>query len=127
MAFSSDPTTDVGKVRLLITDTRNDVLYLMFQDADIEALLELAGSVYGASALALRAMAVNEVMIQKVQKTLDFQTDGAKVADALRELAKSYETKDMNNAVFLTAEIISNDFQYREAVWKNAERFGVDI
>lgn len=83
-----DPTTAVGQVRLLISDTDED--NLVFSDAEISAFLALEGaSVRLAAAQALDTIASNEVMVSKVIRTQDLATDGAKVADALRKHAAS--------------------------------------
>lgn len=87
-----DPTTDIGRVRLLISDT--DPPNLLFTDAQLTAFLALnAGVVRLAAAQALLATAANEVMVSKVIRTQDLQTDGAKVAQALRELAAQYRAE----------------------------------
>jgi hypothetical protein len=73
-------------VRLLISDT--DPSNLTFADTDIDAFLTLAGqNVRLAAAEALDTMASNEVMVSKVIRTQDLQTDGAKVAAELRARA----------------------------------------
>lgn len=79
--------TDEGKVRLLIADT--DENHLIFADAQITGFLAIArnGSVKRAAADALDAIATSEALIGKVIKTQDLQTDGAKLADALRKHA----------------------------------------
>lgn len=61
MAFTYDPSTSRGRVRMLIGDTdtvaeRNQI----FTDDDIDAFLDLEGqSVYGAAAAACRAIAAS--------------------------------------------------------------------
>jgi len=101
--ITTDPTTDLGQVRLLISDT--DESAPVFTDAEITAFLALAGSsVRLAAAEALDTIASNEVMVSKVIRTQDLQTDGSKVsaelrarATTLREQAASY---DNTGAVF---------------------------
>lgn len=81
-----DPTTDLGVVRLLISDT--DVTGPVFTDAEITAFLTLeGGNTRLAAAQALDTIASNEVMISKVIRTADLQTDGSKVAAELRARA----------------------------------------
>jgi hypothetical protein len=70
----------------------------MFSDAHLEALYQTAegeGSprVYRAAASALRAVAVSEGLIQKVIRTEDLQTDGAKLTTALLAGAKQLDDK----------------------------------
>lgn len=82
-----DYETDEGKVRLLIADT--DENNLLFSDSQISGFLGIArnGSVKRAAADALDAIATSEALIGKVIRTQDLQTDGAKLADALRKHA----------------------------------------
>lgn len=84
-----DYTTDVGKVRALIPD--NGAEYL-FEDEEIEAFLAVSGgSVKGATALAIYAIATNEVLTYKYVKTDDLLIDGSKAADFLLKRAASLE------------------------------------
>lgn len=91
MAFIYDLNTDVGKVRLLITDTDED--NPIFQDYEIDVFLSMTATSDGndlrlASALALETIARSEVLVQKRITLLDLQTDGPSVAKELRESAK---------------------------------------
>lgn len=84
--FSYDPTTDAGKVRLLLNDVDEDTV--VFADAEIDAFLALHdGAIFLAAAQAIDTNADNEVLASKVLRTQDLSTDGAKVADALRKRA----------------------------------------
>jgi hypothetical protein len=88
-----DPTTDVGRVRLLATDL--DEVVPLFDDAQIEAFLALGSSrVKRAAALALETIAVSEALISKKIKTLDLTTDGPAVARELRERARALRAED---------------------------------
>ena len=90
MPATYDPTTDRGKVRLLIPDSDVTAGVVVFQDADIDAFLELEGdNVRRAAAQALDTIAASEALVQKVIKTMDVQTDGAKLAEALMKRAKA--------------------------------------
>lgn len=87
MAFTYDPTTDRGKVRLLIQDT--DETYGFYPDADIDAFLTMGedcegDTVFHAAALALESWASNQLMILKVVTHMDLQVDGASVAREMR-------------------------------------------
>src|SRR5450759_3180526 len=80
-----DPTTDAGKVRLLITDT--DTTDEIFTDAEITTFLSAAisgGDIFLAAANALETIARSEVLVQKVISLLDLTTDGSSVAAELR-------------------------------------------
>lgn len=84
--------TDRGKVRLLIHD--RSVNEHVLEEADIDAFLGLTGgSVLLAAALALDAIAVSEVLVQKRIKLLDLSTDGPAEAAELRALATSYRAQ----------------------------------
>lgn len=80
-----DYSTDVGKIRLLIPDTDEQNALLI--DPQIQALLDMEGSVKLAAAQALDSIASSEALISKVIKTQDVSTDGAKVAAELRARA----------------------------------------
>lgn len=81
-----DFTTDAGRVRLLLNDV--DETALVFSDNEITAFLALEGdNVKRAAAQAIDTNADNEALASKVLRSQDVQTDGAKVADALRKRA----------------------------------------
>ena len=91
MAFSYDPTTDRGKVRLLIGDTDTvNISRQLFADAEIDTFLVLNdndGSLVClllAAAMAKETTAGNQVMLLKVCTRLDVSVDGAAVARELR-------------------------------------------
>jgi hypothetical protein len=88
MAFTYDVSTDRGRVRLLLNDV--DAATAVFQDAEIDAFLALeSASVKLAAAQAIDTNATNEALASKVIKDHQQQTDGAKVADAMRKHAQS--------------------------------------
>ena len=100
MAFTFNPTTDRGKVRLLIQDDTEqyngtDIYY--FTDEKIDAFLALNvdgnDPVRLAAADALEAWASNELLVLKVVKLLDVQVDGAAVAREMRMRAKILRTQ----------------------------------
>ncbi len=120
MAFTYDLSTDVGKIRLLIPDTV--AASAVFSDEELTALLTLESSnVKRAAAAALESISRNEVLLLKVIRLLDLQTDGAAVArelrmqsEALRKQAAADE--DAGYAGFEIAEVIVDDFAWREQV-----------
>ncbi len=126
MAFTYDPTTDLGRVRLVIGDT--DSQNISFQDAEVQAYLDLTqANVYRAAAMALDTMATNQAMILKVMTLLDLHTDGAVVAKALRDHATQLrEQANISDAadgsLFDYAEQVDNIFTLRERVLKQAQR-----
>lgn len=121
MAFTYDPTTDAGKVRLLITDTRSDMQ--QFADAEIDTFLALAGTVRLAAAMALEVLAANEALVQKRIDTMRIKTDGSVIARELRELAASlrqqeeaygslgFEVAEQAGSVFGEMQILTNQIQ----------------
>lgn len=125
-----DPTTAAGQVRLLITDTSDDAEVQLFTDAEIDVFLVLEGAVvFRAAALALETIAVDQALVLKVIRTLDVQTDGAKVADslmkrarALRDRADDDDPDDDDD--FAVAEFADDVFASRERLVKQLAREG---
>jgi hypothetical protein len=73
-------------------------LSTLFTDAQIQTYLDInGGNVKRAAAQACRALAVSEALISKVIKTEDLQTDGAKVAMALRAVARDLDDSADND------------------------------
>lgn len=127
MPFSFDLTSDLGKVRLLIPDRQPDEY--IFDDVEILALLEMEDGIKRTTALALETIASDQAMTLKVIRLLDITTDGAKVSDALLKRAQSLrdqaETGDeTDEGGFDIAEMVYDDFSFREKVVKEAERSG---
>lgn len=120
-----DPTTPAGQVRLLINDV--DDANPVFTDPEIATFLVLEdGDVRYAAAQALDTIAANEVLVQKVQKTMDLQTDGARVADALMRRAESLrhqaDQADLIGEPFAVAEFADPVFASREVRRRQAMR-----
>lgn len=120
MAFTYDPSTDPGRVRLLCGDTESD--HQQFSDAEIATFLALNDDdVRYAAAQALDRMAASEAFIQKKIKLLDLTTDGPAVATALRaQAAELRRQADEAGDAFDWAEMVTNSFTYRErlaATW----------
>lgn len=85
MAITTDPATDVGRVRLLVTDLTEPAL---LTDEQITALLAMeGGNVKAAAAAALETIARSETLISKKIRTQDLATDGPAVAQELRASA----------------------------------------
>lgn len=133
MAFTFDPATDRGKVRLLIqddTEQHNGVDVYFFIDAKIDAFIVMAAgidgdTVFNAAALALDSWASNEAMVMKAVRLLDISTSGPTVsaslrayAERLRELAR--QTSD--DAGFDFAEPYLGRFSWVEQVLNEAVR-----
>lgn len=133
MAFTFNVTTDVGKVRLLVPDRVADEP--IFEDEEIEAFLALEDDdVRRAAALALETIASDQAYTLKVIRSLDTQTDGAKVSDALLKRAAQLRSQaDKADAdaeaaedggLFDIAEMPTTAFAYRERLVKEAQRYG---
>ena len=123
--FTYDPTTDVGKIRLIIQD--KDEAYAFFSDEELAAYLAMSDGVRRAAADALDSMASNEAYVQKRIHLLELTTDGPAVATALREHAnKLRELADRDDGgdgeLFDWAEMAETEFQQRERVMKQAYR-----
>ncbi len=117
MAFIYDVATDIGKVRLLITDTDNSSP--IFQDEEIDAFLTLNDGVKRSAAAALDVIASNQALVLKVIRTLDLSTDGAATARALREHADQLRdeaavTEASDEGLFDYAEMVTNAFTARQ-------------
>ena len=94
-----DPTTDIGKVRLLIADL--DETNLIFTNEMITGYLSLAEwSVHRAAASCLRAIATSEVLLSKKLRTQDLQTDGPAVAAELRAQAAALDEQAADGDTF---------------------------
>lgn len=98
--FPPDYATAVGQVRLLIPDTDQledlsnpeaEASYI-FDDHQVQALLVLySDNVKRAAAQAKLVLATSEALINKVIRTSDYNTDGAKLGAELREQAKALQ------------------------------------
>lgn len=125
MSFTYIITTDIGRVRFRIRD-KNPSNYL-FDDEEIAEALVMEGTVKQACALCLETIATNEALIQKVMKTLNLSTDGAKLADSLMKQAK--ELRDQaaiegadSTGLFDWAEHVFDSFSEDERLEKQFQR-----
>lgn len=82
-----DYSTDLGYVRLLISDT--DETNQILPDDALNALIGREPTLKRAAATALDTIATSEALVSKVLRTQDRQTDGAKLAAELRTRAKT--------------------------------------
>lgn len=108
-----DYTTAIGQVRLLIPDTEQlgDTPEYIFSDPQIQAFLSLySNNVKRAAAQTKLVLATSEALINKVIKTYDFQTDGAKLgaelraqAEMLQKEADRDEADDASDTFLITA------------------------
>lgn len=98
--FPPDYATAVGQVRLLIPDTEQlenpadleAAAQYLFSDPQIQAFLSLySNNVKRAAAQAKLVLATSEALINKVIRTADYTTDGAKLGAELRAQAKQLQ------------------------------------
>ena len=127
MAFTFDISTDLGKVRLLIPDRVEDTP--IFEDDEILALLSIEDGVKRTTALALETIASDNAMTLKVIRLLDLSTDGAKTSDAILKRAQLLRDQaeiadESDDGGFDIAEMVNDDFSYREKVVKELIRLG---
>lgn len=127
MTYTYQPTTDIGKVRMLIPDRVE--ASAVFSDEEIQAYLDMNDSnVRRAAAEALETIASDEAMTLKVISTLDLSTNGASTSDALlrrvallREQANEADAGE-EGGMFDYAEMTPNAFTRRERVLNQAMR-----
>lgn len=125
MTFTFDPTTDLGKMRLLVSDT--DAARQIMQDEDLQAFIDIAGHYWPGAAMALDSIATNEVLTQKVLTIMGTSTDGAKVAKELRaralQLREDYKNfTPVTELGFATAEMPDGAFSREEMLLKQYMR-----
>jgi hypothetical protein len=129
MAFTYDPTTDIGRCRLMFGDT--DSTKVVFQDAEWGAFLALGGgNLYRAKGHALLAVAANRNLRVLVMTTLGLQTDGAATAREFRLQAQAaFDRADAIEAqgggLFDWAEMILDPFSAREHARATILRSGI--
>ena len=104
--MSYDLTTQIGQVRLLISD--NDETDEIFKDDELQAFLDMEGSDKLAAAQALDTIADNKALASKVLTSSDVAVDGAKLADSLRK--RAIELRNQSDTPTSGIDII--DFQY---------------
>lgn len=126
MTWTYDPTTDVGKVRLRISDT--EMTRAVLDNEDIEAYLDMAGnSIPLAAAMALETIAVNEILCLKVVNLMGaVVTDAASAAKQLKALAQTLREEHAANATadapgFVSIEMADDFLQRREKYYKAVE------
>ena len=118
MSFTYDPTTDRGKVRLLLGDTDTaTVAHQIFSDAEIDAFLSIESSeVYAAAAAgceSLAAASTHSAIVIRAGRILHL--DLGKVPEHYRALAETYRKRSVSGP---SEEIDSMDYR--------VDRFGVD-
>lgn len=128
MAFTYNLNTPNGVIRLLINDKYE--ADPIFQDEELTVFYSSEGaSVKKGAALALETIARDEALVQKVVKTLQLSTDGAKLSAELRAHAKllrdqaAAEIEAVNeDSPIEIAEWLNGPFAYPEYIRKAALR-----
>lgn len=127
--YNASLSTDRDKVRLLATDV--DAANPIFTDAEVDAFMSLEGSnVKRSAALALETIARNQVLVLKVIRLLEIQTDGASVARELRMQAENLRAQadrdeaSSDGGAFDWAEMVVDDFSLRNRFVSSALRSG---
>lgn len=125
MSFTYDLSTDIGKIRLLITDT--DSSKEIFSDEEITSFLSItaidgSNDINLGAAKAMETIAASEALVQKKIKLLDLTTDGPAVAAALRASAALLREQSDSEVDIDVIEQNLNIFSAREIIWKDALR-----
>lgn len=113
MTWSYDPSTSIGMVRLRVTDT--DPSRPVMDNEEYTAFLSMAGgSVPLAAAMALEAIAVNEILCLKVVNLMGaIVTDAASAAKQLLAMAKTLRAEAASGIDagpgFLSIEMVDGD------------------
>ena len=92
MTAPYDPTTDIGKIRLLIPDRNTDDP--VFTDEELQYFLDNESSARYAAAAALEVAATDDVMTFKVMKSGSDSVDAAKGAALLLDRATRLRSQE---------------------------------
>jgi hypothetical protein len=127
VTFTYDLATDVGRVRLMVPDRDEDDP--IFDDEEIGGFVAIEGDTKLAAALALETIASDTAMALQWIKAGSVQLDGQKASDAI--LARAGMLRQQvefgtggDGAYFDIAEMVTNDFSYRERMLDEALRGG---
>lgn len=125
MTWTYDPSTDIGRVRLRVSDT--DATRRIMDDEEYTAFFAMAsGSVTLAAAMALETIAVNEVLCLKVVNLMGaIVTDAASAAKQLLAQAKTlraeYAQLGDGGSGFISIEMVNGQEMREEKFWKVQE------
>ena len=111
MSFSYILTTDIGKVRLLINDTV--ALTAHFTDEEIQVFLDLAGSVYGAAAMACQSWAASLAAEKDSERIGDYAYTQELMKNKLA-LAEQFKKLENQTPAFEWAEMNFTDIEETE-------------
>lgn len=127
MSFTYDPTTDVGRVRRTIPDRSEDEA--IWSDEEIQSFLDDCSNNWRrATAIILETMAADNLLVLKVIRVQNIETDASKMVTALMQRAKRLrddaDEVAANNAddSFDFAEVVNNEHQWKERIYNQALR-----
>lgn len=107
--MATDYTTVLWQVRAAIPDISEADPILT--NAQINAFLSVSeDSVYGAIAMAMRAIATETTLLYKYVKTDDLLVDGPKMALALLESAKAYDERAKESTSSGFFSVVSSNY-----------------
>ena len=110
MPITTDPTTLIGKVRLLIADT--DPANFSFEDAEIQAFLDMEDdNLRVAAASAIVSLTADRAKLAKVVQLGRYQTQHQAVADLLR-IAERLRDDAIAQGGLQTADLALSDENY---------------
>lgn len=119
MTYTYDPTTDIGRVRRTIPDkVETDAFWT---DEEIQSFLDdESGDWRKATALALETMASDDLLVLKVIRVQNIETNTDRMAKVLFERAKSLRELAASSGAgdsFEIAEFASTEHQIKERVF----------
>lgn len=100
--YPPDYSSVIGQIRLLIPDVEqladpanpSGTAEYIFNDAQVQAFASMySNNIKRAAAQAKLVLATSEALINKVIRTTDYTTDGAKLGAELREQAKMLQAE----------------------------------
>lgn len=127
MQVTYNLSEDIGKVRLLITDT--DINNQIFYDEEIQSFLDLTAyngenNVRLAAAEALYTMARSEALVLKRITLMDLSTDGPATAKSLMDQATQLRELAQTEIEFDWAEMGLTNANRKEIIINKALREG---
>lgn len=115
--FTYDIETDLGFIRLLISDIGGkDTTSFIFKDDEIEAILARRANVFTAAASLLRVIAGNEAMVLKRIEFMELKTEGDAVSKELRQLATELEKTADDDQAFEIVTLNVDMFSRRDII-----------
>jgi hypothetical protein len=126
MTYTYIPTNNIGRMRRTIPDrVEADAIWT---DEELQSFLDdCANNWRRATALALETMASDNLLVLKVIRIQNIETNTDRLMSALLARAKrlredASDEDSLDDGAFDVAEIIVNDHQYRERIYGQALR-----